>query len=314
MLTEDLKQKIASLIASDPVVLFMKGTRDAPRCGFSAAVVEILDGMTPTYRTVDVLADPDIREGIKEYSDWPTIPQLYVKGEFVGGADITKEMAASGELAKKLGVEIKAAAPVKITITPAAAKVLAQARAGEPEGARFLRLAVNARFQHQLGFSAKNPGDAVSSCEGIDVVVDAASAARADGVVIDAVEQAGGGVAFRIENPSEPARVKDMSAKELKQRIDEARAGGKKIEVFDVRGQGERDRAKIEGTVMFDEAARAHIESLPKDTPLYFHCHHGGRSRRAAESFLAAGFKNIYNHAGGIDAWSAEVDPTVPRY
>src|SRR5688572_31081961 len=86
-----LKKRIEDLIAQDQVVLFMKGTRDAPRCGFSAAVVGILDELHAHYSTVDVLADPAIREGIKEFSQWPTIPQLFIRGEMIGGADITKE-------------------------------------------------------------------------------------------------------------------------------------------------------------------------------------------------------------------------------
>ena len=91
--------RIAELVKSNDVVLFMKGTALFPQCGFSSRAIAILDRLGATYETVDVLQDPDIRNGIKEYSDWPTIPQLYVKGEFVGGCDITREMFQSGELA-----------------------------------------------------------------------------------------------------------------------------------------------------------------------------------------------------------------------
>ena len=81
----------------------MKGNRGAPACGFSAQVVRILDELLPTYETVDVLRSPEMRDGIKEFSQWPTIPQLYVNGEFVGGTDIMREMYQSGELQKLLG-------------------------------------------------------------------------------------------------------------------------------------------------------------------------------------------------------------------
>ena len=101
-LDEATRQRIESLIGSDHAVLFMKGTREAPQCGFSATVVQILDRLVPSYTTVDVLADPALRQGIKEYSSWPTVPQLYVGGEFQGGCDIVREMAASGELDAKL--------------------------------------------------------------------------------------------------------------------------------------------------------------------------------------------------------------------
>jgi monothiol glutaredoxin len=89
---------IKAKIDANPVILFMKGTPQFPQCGFSAAVVQILDYLGVDYGAENVLADPAMRQGIKDYSDWPTIPQLYVKGEFVGGCDIVKEMFESGEL------------------------------------------------------------------------------------------------------------------------------------------------------------------------------------------------------------------------
>lgn len=99
----DVLEKIRRQVTENTVVLYMKGTPDAPMCGFSAAAVQILEACgLEEVATVDVLSDPDVRQGIKEFSSWPTIPQLYVKGEFVGGADIMREMYASGELQKLL--------------------------------------------------------------------------------------------------------------------------------------------------------------------------------------------------------------------
>ena len=92
------KDKIQNIIDENDVLLFMKGTPVMPQCGFSAAVVGVLSHMGIKYNSVNVLEDPEIREGIKEFSDWPTIPQLYVKKEFVGGCDIVKEMFENGEL------------------------------------------------------------------------------------------------------------------------------------------------------------------------------------------------------------------------
>jgi monothiol glutaredoxin len=89
---------IANSVAENPVILFMKGEPEQPRCGFSASVVQILDHLGVDFVGVDVLQSEPLREGIKTFSDWPTIPQLYVKGEFVGGADIVREMYQSGEL------------------------------------------------------------------------------------------------------------------------------------------------------------------------------------------------------------------------
>src|SRR6201746_842853 len=102
-LAPETRQKIDSLVQSDSVVLFMKGSRSFPQCGFSASVVNILNTLIPKYTTVNILSDADGRTGMKEYSDWPTFPQLFVKGEFVGGADIVRQMHEAGELEKKLG-------------------------------------------------------------------------------------------------------------------------------------------------------------------------------------------------------------------
>jgi monothiol glutaredoxin len=97
-----IKDKIQSTIDTNDVVLFMKGTPDFPQCGFSGRVVQILNSLGVSYEPVDCLANDEIRQGIKEFSDWSTIPQLYVKGEFIGGCDIVREMFQSGELAAYL--------------------------------------------------------------------------------------------------------------------------------------------------------------------------------------------------------------------
>jgi len=104
----DVQQQIDGLVKNNKVLLFMKGNKLMPMCGFSAAVVDILRRMDVPFEAVDVLEDMNIREGIKRYSNWPTIPQLYIGGKFIGGCDITREMAASGELKKLLDDALKA--------------------------------------------------------------------------------------------------------------------------------------------------------------------------------------------------------------
>ena len=109
----DAQTRIADLVKSNEIVLFMKGTPLFPQCGFSSRAIAILERLAAPYETVDVLQDPEIRQGIKEYSDWPTVPQLYVKGEFVGGCDIVREMFQAGELQQLLadkGVMVAASA------------------------------------------------------------------------------------------------------------------------------------------------------------------------------------------------------------
>ncbi len=99
----DVQKEIGDLVGKNRVVLFMKGNKNMPQCGFSATAVQILNMHTPEFVTVDVLKDMDIRQGIKEFASWPTIPQLYIDGKFIGGSDIMREMHSSGELAKLLG-------------------------------------------------------------------------------------------------------------------------------------------------------------------------------------------------------------------
>ena len=101
-LSDATREKIENYLDQDRVVLFMKGSPRQPMCGFSAKTAGLLDSLLPEYTSVDVLQDPEIREGIKVYANWPTIPQLYIKGEFVGGCDIVREMFQAGELQELL--------------------------------------------------------------------------------------------------------------------------------------------------------------------------------------------------------------------
>ncbi len=304
------RQRIDEVIASDDVVLFMKGSRSAPQCGFSATVIGLLDGLVADYTTFDVLSDSSLREGIKAYSNWPTIPQLYVRGEFLGGCDIIQELAGTGELAKSLNVEPpEGTAPPEVTITPAAAKAVRDSASNMPSDHE-LHLSIDARFQNKLYHSPPAPGEICIESGGLTLYLDPQSAGRANGVVIDAVDT-GPGPAFRIDNPSAPGGdVEQLTARELKQRLD----AGEAMEFFDVRTPEERAKASISGARFLTPEEAQRIEGLPKDTPLVFHCHHGGRSQAAAEHFSGLGFSRVSNLVGGIDSWSQEVDPSVPRY
>ncbi len=317
-LSDPQREKLAELVRSKPVVLFMKGNRRFPACGFSQQVVGILDQLTPTYETVNILADPEVREGMKEFSSWPTFPQLYVKGEFVGGCDIVKDLFASGELQKLLGTEAKAEgaagagadtqavkAPT-ITISETAATAFKEAAADA--GAEVLRLEIDPDFNCDLHFGPSVPGDVEIKSAGVTLHVARGSVSRADGVSIDFI-QGPKGPAFKIDNPNEPPRVKRIGPRELKAMLD---AG--KVHLFDVRPDAERARASIAAARKLDAKTQEDILAMPKDAPIAFHCHHGTRSRGAAEALLREGFTNVYNLEGGIEAWSAEVDPSVPRY
>jgi monothiol glutaredoxin len=267
-------------------------------------VTQILDGLIDEYETVNVLKDAQIRDGIKEFSSWPTIPQLYVDGKFVGGCDIVREMFQSGELQELLGVKVEVKAPT-IHLTPAAKMALESMREGE-EGT--LRLEVGARFEHALALDDPRKGDFEVDADGVKVLVDRASAARADGVVIDFVEEGGGG--FRIDNPNAPPGVQQLDPADLKKMLD----AGEPLHLYDVRTPGEREIASIEGSRLLDEDAVREIQALDKNAALVFMCHHGNRSQGAAQRFVAEGFRRVYNLTGGIEAWSMDVDPDVPRY
>jgi monothiol glutaredoxin len=310
-LTDRQRAGFDQLVRSNNIVLFMKGNRHFPQCGFSATVVGILDKLTSGYQTVNILEDQAVREGMKEFSSWPTFPQLYVKGEFVGGCDIVKSMYASGELHKLLGVESEALqekevlAPV-VTISAAAAKAFKDAAI--EGGSEVLRLEIDEQFQSDLHFGPKVAGDVEVTSSGVLLYVARASVARAYGITIDFVSGPKG-MAFKIDNPNEPPRVKAIGPKALHAMLD---AG--QIELFDVRPDGERARASIARAKKFDADAEKYLFALKRDAAIALHCHHGMRSRAAAEQLLREGFSNVYNLEGGIDAWSTEVDPSVPRY
>lgn len=194
-----------------------------------------------------------------------------------------------------------------ITVTAAAAGALRDALAGH---GRAIRLAVNERFEHDLSFATPAAGDvAVPLDAGLTLVLDRESAVRAEGVAIDYVDGPQG-PGFTIRNPNQPPRVVQLSALELKAMRDR----GERFELVDVRTLEERAIASIDGSRLLDAAYHQALLHMDRDTPLVFQCHHGVRSQAAAEYFLEAGFRSVYNLRGGIDAWSQIVDTAVQRY
>lgn len=301
-----LRARIETLLAANPVVLFMKGDPRAPACGFSSKAVGALDAAGASYAHVNVLTDPEIREGIKAYGDWPTIPQLYIGGELVGGSDIILQMAASGELHAALGLPAPDRTPPQITITPAAATMLQQAIADAGAGYA-LQIEIDNGFNARLQLAPRDDAAIASESEGIRAQFDLASAQRARGLVIDwADDERGKGLV--IDNPNAPPKVRNLTPAEASAR---AQAGG--LTIVDVRPAEERAQASIPlDHATFDDGVEE-IEALPKDTPIAFLCRSGGRSAQAAEHFRALGFREVYNIVGGTNAW-AQIDPTVPQY
>jgi len=304
-MNESLRKQLSDLVLSHRVVLFMKGNRQAPQCGFSAQVVQILDALVPSYETVDVLLSPSIRDGIKEFSQWPTIPQLYVGGQFVGGCDIVRDLNESGELQKLLGTGGSASPSPTISVTDAAAKTFQTYLADS--GGDSLRLKIDPPFHYDLFLGPPEPGDIEARAGDLTFLLDLPSARRAVDVHIDFVGGAEGG--FKISQPNEPPKVKQVTATELKAMLDRG-----EVILFDVRPAGERALASIAAARSLDAAGQAYLKALDRGTPVAFHCHHGVRSLEAARQVLGEDFRNVYNLKGGIDAWSETVDPSVPRY
>lgn len=201
MSSTDINKQIEELVTQNKVVLFMKGSKSFPQCGFSSTVVQILGGILDDFATVNVLSDPDIRSGIKEYSDWPTIPQLYINGEFVGGCDIVKQMFATGDLHKALGVEVEAVKEPSITITKAAMEQLKGALGDGTQGDT-IHIAVDMSFHHDLSIGPEEPGNIRVQVEDLTVCFDPASARRSDGLVIDYITDANGDEGFKLDNPN----------------------------------------------------------------------------------------------------------------
>jgi len=302
-----LRARIDALLAANQVVLFMKGEPRGPQCGFSAKAVAALAAIgLERYAHVDVLSDPEIREGIKVYGDWPTIPQLYIHGELVGGSDIIEQMASSGELQAALGLPPPDRTPPTIHISDAAAEVLRQALADAGEGFA-LKVAVDPRFNAQLQAEPASPNAIATEVAGIRVQFDLASARRAEGLRIEWVDDARGR-GLVIENPNAPPKVRELAPADAAARL----AAGT-LTLVDVRPPQERAIAALAGGFRTLDEGAAALEALPKDTPIAFLCHRGGRSAQAAEHFRQLGFREVYNVTGGIDA-CADIDPALPKY
>ena len=301
-----LRSQIDALLADNRIVLFMKGHPQAPQCGFSAKAVGALNALGIDYKHVDVLADPEIREAIKRYGDWPTIPQLYIGGELVGGSDIIEQMANSGELHGVLGLPPPDRTPPNIAIGPSAVEMLRNAIA-DAGGDVVVRMDIDPQYRTRLHLAQPDTNAITVVVDGIRVEFDLAGARRAEGLRIDwADDERGRGLI--IDNPNAPPPVQAMTPA---QAIERRNAGT--LRIVDVRPAEERAMGSVGGDLLTLDEGLAPVESLPKGTALAFLCHHGNRSQQAAEHFRQRGFREVYNIVGGTEAWS-DVDASVSRY
>ncbi len=301
-----LRQRISDLLADNRVVLFMKGEPEAPQCGFSSQAVGTLRDLDVAFAHVDVLSDPAIREGIKLYGDWPTIPQLYIDGELVGGSDIIVQMAASGELQQALGLPPPDRTPPQVTVSPAAFAMLKQAinDAGDELA---VEIAIDRQYRTRLHLVPVDAHAVQVAVDGLTLQFPLSDVRRADGLHLDFADDARG-KGLVIDNPNAPKPVRDISPAEAAQRV----AAGS-LTLIDVRPAAERALAAAPVAFLDFDAGREAIDGLDKATPIAFLCHHGGRSAQAAEHYRQLGFRDVYNVAGGIDAW-ADLDAAIGRY
>lgn len=305
-LSDATREKIENYLKQDRVVLFMKGTPQQPMCGFSAKTVGLLDTLLPSYTSIDVLQDADIREGIKVFGNWPTIPQLYIDGDLVGGCDIVTQMFNTGELHECLGMDKPDTSPPEVTITDAAADKIRDAMQGHDNVG--LHFSVDPNWQSQFSLAPAQGHEIRVESNGIVLLFDLASAQRARGAVID-WKSTVQGEGLTISLPEAPAPINQMPVSELKDKMD---AGA--IILVDVRPDDERAKASIDGSMPLNSETMRELEAMPKDTAMAFICHTGQRSNVVGEHFRRQGFSNIHNVAGGIDAWSREIDTSVPLY
>ena len=301
------KERIESIIQANRVVLFMKGSKEQPQCGFSAATISILSTLATDYATIDVLRDSDIREGIKAFSNWPTIPQLYINQEFIGGCDIVREMYNQGELHEVFGLDVPDRTAPTITVSEAAAALIRNAMQGD--ASLCVHLDIDGQWNHQFSLGHSAGHEIETHVSGLRFLTNIQTALRASGLNIDVVAGAKG-ENLSVSNPNMPNTVNQLPVMELKSWFDE----GRDFQLIDVRTSEEVAIANLLQARLFDEAYFNEIHALPRNTPLVFLCHHGNRSQAAAEQFCSLGFSAIYNVMGGIDAWSRYIDPRIPTY
>ena len=297
-LDQATRSKIEQQVTGNKVVLYMKGTPQQPMCGFSAKTIAMVTELVGDVATYDVLADQDIREGIKVYGDWPTIPQLYVDGELVGGCDIITEMYNSGELHDVLGVAKPDRTPPEVTITDKAAENIRAGMQGHDGLA--LHMSVDNEWRPAFTLQAPQPGAIVSQANGIELHFDLPSAQRAQGAMIDWIDAVDGS-GLDVSLPAAPVPIKRLKPAELKTMLE---AGTAPL-IVDVRSPDDRQQlAPIEGAIGLDKDMLTELQNRPKDTAIVFVCNVGNSSMGAAEHFRKLGFSDVYNLEGGMQAWT----------
>lgn len=296
---EQTKQAIEDLVSSNNCVLFMKGNPTHPQCGFSSNTVGILKELLgEDFSYCNVLEDSEIREGIKEYGNWPTIPQLYINKELVGGNDIVTEMFNTGELHTLLGLPQPTREPASISISEKAAENIKKGL--EDIGSNVLMLSIDGQYNTRFSIEEPKGYEAVSQVGDIKIYMDVGTAKRANGIEIDWVEDLQG-AGLVIKNPNEPKAINQLSCDELRTGL-EAHTFK---HVYDVRSEPQFASQSIEGSKRLNKENMKAIEELDRNTPLVFVCAVGNTSQGACDYYRKKGYTNVNNLVGGVTAWFA---------
>ena len=289
-----LKDRIHRMVTENRIMLFMKGTPKMPQCGFSAQTAGALDTLLEgNYASFNVLEDQDVREGIKEYGNWPTIPQLYVDGELVGGCDIVMEMFNAGELHDLFGLEPPDRTPPEIEISERAAEKIREFLAAYP--GQHLHFKIGSDWDAQFNLGPKSGTEIESSAAGLTVLMDLASAQRARGAKIDWVETVQG-EGLKLDLPGAPPPVQQMEPAELRRRLD----AGEAMVAVDVRNELDRANQPLAFARPLDADLMAELKDVDRETPLVFICNRGLSSQEVAEHYRKQGFTQVYNLSGGV--------------
>lgn len=303
------RQRIETLLRAHRLVVFMNGAPDAPERFFSHKICRLLDGLGLDYAYVDVSADSKLREQIKAYGGLQAIPQLYLDGQPLGGNEVVEQMAGADELHAALGLPVPDRTPPAVRLTPAAAEFLRGVVRGKGEGT-VVDIAVDPQFRSSLRFGPRRNDAIAAEMDGVALQFDLASARRAEGLSIDwqDVER---GPSLLLSHPRAPVPkpVRWISPSEADARV---RAGT--LTIVDLRREEERALARLSVPFLYLDEGTHEIRHMPPQAPLAVLCHRGERCWHGAQHLVQLGHRDVYAIEGGIDAWAADVDASIPRY
>jgi monothiol glutaredoxin len=301
-ISESARQTIEGLLEEHRVLLFMKGTPSMPQCGFSAKAVGILGSVAPGFGSFNVLEDQDVREGIKEFGNWPTIPQLYIDRELVGGSDIISQMFNAGELHQMLGLEAPDRTPPEISISDSAAQAILSGMEGQAGGD--LHFQIDEYWRAQFMLQPAAGGEIKVEANGVVLYLDVISAQRARGVEIDFTESFQG-TGLTVNIPLAPPPVGHMSVQDLKSRLDE----GADFMLVDTRSEADRAKVPFPHARGLDAQLMEELADLPRETELVFICNQGQSSVGTAEHYRKEGFTRLVSVDGGVNQWVQDFGP-----